>query len=154
MHQQQLRETLKPMRLQDKGAHKGALKELRERRGEMSEQMKAHLKELAQTRAERRSKRRADLSKRWGHWIEVRAHRPEFTRHAWRMARLRRIHQLAVEQKNTALVERAQKLIDKEQQRHSARLEKLKARGSSPAGSASAPSAASAPTPSPASSQE
>jgi hypothetical protein len=120
----------------------------------MSQALKDRLKELATTRAERRSKRRAEISKRWGEWVHRREFRSVFRRHAWRMARLRRIVELATEQKNPTLKERAEKLIEKEDQRYAQRLEKLKERAASAAGSAAATPSTAPPSVAPATSQD
>ncbi len=97
------------------------------------EKLKKRLEERRQTRDERREKRRNELKKKWGDIVStnVRA-RAELRRHSWRMARLNRIKALAEVDENTKIVERVEKLIEKEQQLHQKHMDKIAASSAKP----------------------
>lgn len=78
------------------------------------------------SRRERRDRRRASLAAMWGAVSTDPAGVAEFRLHAWRMARLRRIERLATELERRVPLERAGKLVTKEEARHVKHLERLK----------------------------
>jgi hypothetical protein len=123
---------------------------------------KAELKErIAAMRAnatERRKEHREGLKKRWGATLAHPACREELRHHARREAFLSRAlflaqTEVAAKDKDKFL-ERIQKLIDKENERHARAMERLKATAATAAPTAAAPEAAPAkaplPTPTPA----
>jgi hypothetical protein len=85
-------------------------------------------------RAERRKHRIEQLRKMWGDSLSVPAVREEIKMHARRMARLRRMKELAVEAKKTKVVERIDSLITKEEDRHKKHMETLKSQPAEPGG--------------------
>jgi len=110
--------------------------ELKEKRDEKKEELKEkrdELKEkwakLRETRKERRKERREEIKKKWGDLSGKPAVRAELKVHAWRMARLNRIRAIAKAEGKDAVVERADKLIEKEKARHDKHMEGLKAKG-------------------------
>jgi hypothetical protein len=126
---------------------KSRIKELREKRsaGNLSDDEKKELRKLkrkrvaqgmrkrvlkVRTKANRRKRRRLARTafvRRWGRKFHKRPRvRKELTKHASRMARLRRIRFLANKNGKEALADRAQKAIGREQMRHMARLKNLK----------------------------
>lgn len=112
------------------------VKEARERHeaNERGEEAKEEAKENRGDRAERRKHRVEELRKMWGDSLSVPAVREEIKVHARRMARLRRMKELAVEEKKTKLVERIDALITKEEDRHKKHMETLKSRPAEPGG--------------------
>ena len=118
---------------------------------------KAELKEriaaMRANAAERRKEHREGLKKRWGATLAHPACREELRHHARREAFLSRAlflaqTEVAAKDKDKFL-ERIQKLIDKENERHAKAMERLKATPAAAAPTAAAPAAAPA-TPSPA----
>jgi hypothetical protein len=119
---------------------------------------KAELKDrIAAMRAnanERRKEHREGLRKRWGATLAHPACREELRHHARREAFLSRalfLAQTEVAAKDKdKLVERIQKLVEKENERHSRAMERLKSSPATAAPAAAAPAAAPATPPSPA----
>jgi hypothetical protein len=85
-----------------------------------------------ETRKERREARREEIKKRWGDLALRTDARAELQLHARRMARLYRIRALAEEAGKTDVVERANKLIAREQARHERAMEAIRAKGGKP----------------------
>lgn len=111
-------------------------------------ELKEHLGKLRGNVAERRAQHQSELKARWGAALAMPSARQELEHHARRMARLNRALLLAeteVTKDKDKLVERIQKLIDKEQERHERAMARVKSMPSTPAASAApAPSAATA----------
>jgi hypothetical protein len=111
-------------------------------------ELKEHLGKLRGNMAERRAQHQSELKARWGAALAMPSARQELEHHARRMARLNRALLLAeteVTKDKDKLVERIQKLIDKEQERHERAMARVKSMPSTPAASAApAPSAATA----------
>lgn len=125
-------------------------------------ELEKRLAEMRANKAERRKEHREGLRHRWGAALVHPAVREELRHHARREAFLGRALFLAQTQvapkDRDKLVERIEKLIEKEEQRHMRAMERLKsmppppASAAAAAGAASAPGASAAPTPSAASS--
>lgn len=101
-------------------------REKREGRREMSAEFKARMDKLRETRKARRDAHRKDLKAKWGPLAERAPMLAELKRHAWRMARLKRMQGLAEELDKPELLARVNKLIEQEQARHAERMEQLK----------------------------
>ncbi len=113
-----LREALKDGGTADAQAVKEAKGDLKEAR-----------QKLKDTRDERRAGARTALKAKWGDdLIKKPAVRAELRLHAQRMAKLRHMKRVADSAGKKALEDRVDKLIDKEQARHPARMEALKAK--------------------------
>lgn len=112
-------------------------------------ELKDHLGKLRGNAAERRAQHQGEVKARWGSMLAMPPVREELEHHARRMARLNRALLLAeteVTKDKDKLVERIQKLIDKEQERHDRAMARFKSSPTTPA----APAAAAAPpTPAP-----
>lgn len=81
-------------------------------------------------RRERRREHRAELRQKWGDaLLRHPAVRAELRTHAWRLARLHRVRQLADAAGKKAVVERVDALIAKEQARHDKHMATLKSKG-------------------------
>jgi hypothetical protein len=103
-------------------------------------ELKERLGELKEHREQRMKEHREELKTRFGAALGAPAAREELEHHARRMAKLDRAMVLAeteVTKDRDKLKERIQKLIDKENARHEAALEKLKT--AQPAAAAAAP---------------
>lgn len=87
------------------------------------------MKKWRESRKERRSERREKYEKKWGAFAHGKPAMNEFRLHGWRMAKLRRMRLLAEEMGKKDVVERVDKLIEKEQARHEKALAKLKESG-------------------------
>ena len=112
-------------------------------------ELKDHLGKLRGNAAERRAQHQGELKARWGSVLAMPPVREELEHHARRMARLNRALLLAeteVTKDKDKLVERIQKLIDKEQERHDKAMARFKSAPTTPAASAAA---AAPPTPAP-----
>jgi hypothetical protein len=110
-------------------------------------ELKDHLAKLRETMAERRKHHQSELKARWGAALAMPAVREELQHHARRMARLNRAMLLAqteLTKDKDKVVERIDKLIDKEQERHERAMERFKSMPSTPAASAG-PAASAAP---------
>jgi hypothetical protein len=97
----------------------------------------------AQTRAKRRQDHRGELKRQYGLELLKRpAVLAELKTHAWRMARLERMQNLAEAitnaDKRKKTLARLEKLITKEKERHARQMEHLKSQGDTVAASASA----------------
>jgi hypothetical protein len=129
---------------------RGALRELLSdlKQGKIKKaDVKEHLAKLRDNMAERRKKHQAELKERWGATLAMPAAREELQHHARRSARLNRALLLAeteLTKDRDKVVERIQKLIEKEQARHERAMERFKTSPAAPAASA-APAAAAAP---------
>ncbi len=134
-----------------KGHGHGALRELLEelKSGKLKKaDVKDRIAKLRDTLAARRAEHQAELKARWGGVLAMPAVREELEHHARRMARLNRAAVLAeteVTKDKDKLVERIQKLIDKEQARHDKAMERFKSMPTTPAASAPGAAAAAAP---------
>lgn len=109
-------------------------------------ELKERLGELKEHRDERMKEHREELKTRFGAALGAPAAREELEHHARRMAKLNRamvLTETEVTKDRDKLKERIQKLIDKENARHEAALEKLKA--AQPAAAAAAPAAPATP---------
>jgi hypothetical protein len=133
----------------------GALRELLDdlKQGKLKKaDVKERLGKLRDNMAERRKKHQAELKERWGAALAMPAVREELQHHARRSARLNRALLLAeteLTKDKDKVIDRIQKLIEKEQARHERAMERLKTSPAAPAASAAVPagatSAASAP---------
>ena len=86
-------------------------------------------RKLKETREERRKSERNLLRDKWGkELLQKPAVRAELRLHATRMAKLRHMKRLADEGEKKELEARVDKLIDKENARHAARMDALKAK--------------------------
>ncbi|MCK6588080.1 MAG: hypothetical protein HUU21_38580 [Polyangiaceae bacterium] len=104
-------------------------KELREDRKEAREDKKDRIEDLRQTRKERRLDRLKKWREKWGDIANRPNVKAEVKVHARRMARLNHMRRLADANGKTELVARIDKLIEREQARHTAALERFKAEG-------------------------
>jgi len=86
--------------------------------------------EWREKRAERRHAHIEELRRRWGDSLAQPAVRAELKTHARRIARLNHMRRLAEEANKPKLVERIDKLIEKEQARHTKHMETLKSQPS------------------------
>jgi len=110
-------------------------------------ELKDHLAKLRENMAERRKHHQGELKARWGATLAMPAVREELQHHARRMARLNRAMLLAqteLTKDKDKVVERIDKLIDKEQERHERAMERFKSMPTTPAASAG-PAASAAP---------
>jgi hypothetical protein len=89
-----------------------------ERREERRDDRQERREERRGDRQERRKARREEIRQRWGDLAQRPEARAELRVHARRMARLHRIRALAQQAGKTEVVERADKLIAKERERH------------------------------------
>jgi hypothetical protein len=121
------REELKEKRTELKEELKNKQTELRNEAKEQSDELKQAIAKLRETRAERRKEARASLREKYGDLVLRTDTRDELRTHASRMARLQQIKRLADEQKNTKIVARADKLIERENTRHQKQMDALKA---------------------------
>jgi len=98
-------------------------------------------------RRERRSAQLRELRSRWGDDALKRPEvRDELREHAWRLARLKRLRELAAEKKNEKLLSRIERLEQKENERHTQAMGHQKLIAGRPTPNASgAPSAQGAP---------
>jgi hypothetical protein len=111
-------------------------------------ELKDRLGELKEQRDERMKEHREELKTRFGAALAAPSAREELEHHARRMAKLDRAMVLAeteVTKDKDKLKERIQKLIDKENARHEAALEKLKAAQPAAGAAAAAPAAPATP---------
>jgi len=111
-------------------------------------ELKERLGELKEQREERMKEHREELKARFGAALGAPAAREELEHHARRMAKLDRAMVLAeteVTKDRDKLKERIQKLMDKENARHEAALEKLKAAQPAAGAAAAAPAAPATP---------
>ena len=97
-----------------------------EQKAEYKEKLKTLHEERKASREERGKKRRAELKAELGAKALGAPIREELKHHAWRVARLRRLIELAEASDRPELKERAEKLLVQEDERHTARLAKLK----------------------------
>jgi hypothetical protein len=125
-----------------KGGHRrGALRALFEdlRAGKLKKgELKEHLVKLRANMAERRAQHQSELKTRWGAVLAMPSAKQELEHHARRMARLNRAALLAeteVTKDKDKLVERIQKLIDKEQERHERAMNRFKSMPNTPGAS-------------------
>lgn len=125
---------------------RGALRELFEelKQGKLKKaDVKERLGKLRESAAERRQQHQRELKERWGVALAVPSVREELQHHARRMARLNRallVAETELTKDKDKLVERIQKLIDKEQTRHERAMDRVKS--GTPASAVSAAAAA------------
>jgi hypothetical protein len=130
--------------------HGSALRELLHdlKQGKLKkEELKDHLAKLRDNMNERRKHHQSELKARYGATLAMPPVREELQHHARRMARLNRamlVAQTEVTKDKDKLVERIEKLIDKEQERHDRAMERFKSMPNTPAASAG-PAASAAP---------
>ncbi|HKY36215.1 MAG TPA: hypothetical protein VJN18_09770 [Polyangiaceae bacterium] len=126
------------------GALRALIEDLQQGRVKKAE-LKEHLAKLRDNMAERRKQHQVELKARWGATLAMPPVREELQHHARRMARLNRAMLLAqteLTKDKDKVVERIQKLIDKEQQRHDRAMERFKSMPNTPAASAASAAAA------------
>jgi hypothetical protein len=117
--------------------------------------LQGYLEEARKDRADRIRARRDAVRAKWGDLALRPAFRNELRLHAWRVARLRAIRQIALDESNPELAARCDALLAREERRHDRRMAALKvdpaanASGAAATGTASAGSAASAAAPNP-----
>ena len=114
---------------QDKKDLREDKKELREDRKEAREDRKERIEDLRQTRTERRKEHLKKWREKWGDLANRPNVKAEVKVHARRMARLNHMRRVADGAGKTELVARIDKLIAREQARHTAALERFKAEG-------------------------
>ncbi len=90
------------------------------------EAVQKKLEQLRETRKQRRAAHLAKIKQKWGDAVDRPAVRSELKVHAWRMARLNRIRELATAEDKKDVVARVDKLIEKEQARHDKHMDVLK----------------------------
>lgn len=112
---------------EDNGKDKGK-KEGEDQKGP-PEAVQKKLEQLRATRKERRAARLAEIRHHWGAIVAEPAVRAELKVHAWRMARLDRIRELADAEGKKDIVARVDKLITKENARHEKHMGVLKSAG-------------------------
>jgi len=127
-----------------------AMERYRDAGPEEREQMRQQDMARIQERRARHAARVAELRQSWGEEVlQDQAARQELRQHAWRVARLQRMRELAVQGNKTKVVARIDDLLKREATLHEQRLQKIRARltDAGPMPSASAPpSAPSAPS--------
>lgn len=95
-------------------------------------------------RHEQRLSKLRELRGQWGQdTLKLPAVREELEHHAWRLARLKRMRDLATEKKNDKVLSKVDKLEQKENTRHEKAMARLKSQGS-----AATPEGSAMPTPS------
>lgn len=108
----------------------------------------AELLEKARSdRNQRRGERVAQLKKTYGATLDAPAVRSELLLHAWRVARLERLMQMAEAEERSELLTRAKELLAKETARHEAELAKLAKETGAKSGEAPKPKADDTPKP-------
>jgi hypothetical protein len=133
---QKLKEKLDENRAELKEKGDKLNKELKDKRDDLNKEAndkRTDLKEaeakLRETRAERKKSDRAAVREKYGDLLTQPAVIDELRTHASRMARLNRIKELADDQKQTKITDRVNTLIDRENNRHDARMQALKDNG-------------------------
>jgi hypothetical protein len=121
------REDRKEAREEAREDRKEAREEAREDRKEAREDRKERIEDLRQTRAERRKEHLKKWREKWGDLANRPNVKAEMKVHARRMARLNHMRRVAERSAKTELVARIDKLIEREQARHTAALERFKA---------------------------
>lgn len=96
---------------------------------DLKDEWKKKHADWVEKRQERREARRAELKKLWGDLVDKPVVRAELRIHAQRLARLHRVRFLAEANGNKAALERADKAIARENERHQKRMDALKAKG-------------------------
>ncbi|HLM75915.1 MAG TPA: hypothetical protein VK459_24585, partial [Polyangiaceae bacterium] len=125
----ELREDRKEAREEAREDRKEAREEAREDRKEAREDRKERIEDLRQTRTERRKEHLKKWREKWGDLANRPNVKAEVKVHARRMARLNHMRRVADGAGKTELVARIDKLIAREQARHTAALERFKAEG-------------------------
>ncbi|MEO5729080.1 MAG: hypothetical protein ABI134_18615, partial [Byssovorax sp.] len=115
-----------------KDAREDKRDDAKDAREEKKEAHEAKHDQRAETRKDRREAHRLEVSKRWGTVLKMPEAAAELKVSARRLARLTRARAVAVEAGKTELVERADKLIARENERHTTAMERIKARGDKP----------------------
>ncbi len=109
----------------DGGATVDGMKGVEKAKGKLADARQ----KLKETREERRTTVRAGLRAKWGADLLAKpAVNAELRLHAQRMAKLHQMKNVADDADKKNLVERVDKLIDKEKARHDARMDALKAK--------------------------
>ncbi len=88
---------------------------------EIEERLAAIDAEREKTREERAKKRRAELEKEYGKKLDDATLRAELSRHAWRVARIEQLIEMAEAAGKTELAERARGLLSRESEKHQRR---------------------------------
>lgn len=96
---------------------------------DLKDEWKKKHSDWVEKRQERRQARREELKKLWGDLVDKPVVRAELRVHGRRLARLNRVRFLAEANGKTAAVERADKAIKRENERHQKRMDALKAKG-------------------------
>jgi hypothetical protein len=106
--------------------HRGAKKPLPPAAQEAREKkLTALLEKVRKDRDARRASRVAELEKKHGDRLTSPPVRNELLRHAWRVARLERLAQIAEAEGREEQLARAKELLEKEREKHAERLAKL-----------------------------
>lgn len=108
---------------------KEAREDAKEARDEAREAIKEAWKKRRENWKERRKERREEIKAKYGAITDKPAVKSELKVHAWRMARLNRMRTIAKAQDKTAVVERIDKLLEKEKARHQKHMDTLKEKG-------------------------
>ena len=112
-----------------------------------NEKLAELLEKARSDRDQRRGQRVAKLKKAYGAALDAPAVRSELLLHAWRVARLERLMQMAEAEERSELLTRAQELLAKETARHEAELAKLAKEPGAKPSETPMPKAGEAPTP-------
>lgn len=123
------REKLKDARKDAKDAKDDDKKDAKQDLKDAKKDLKDARQKLRETRKERRESLVKAAKDKWGDLVKKPRVREELRTHARRIARLNQMESVAKENGKDELVERIQKLRDKENARHDKRMEAFKAKG-------------------------
>lgn len=123
------REKLKEARKDAKEAKDEDKKDAKQGAKDAAKELREARQKLRETRKDRRQQTVQAAKDKWGDLVKKPAVRAELRIHARRTARLNHMESLAKENGKDDLIERIQKLREKENARHDKRMEALKAKG-------------------------
>lgn len=103
--------------------------ERRDERADKKDDIKDAAGERREKRQERRKERRDKLKEKWGDLVSKAPVKVELAKHGRRVARLERMLAVAEEEKKDDAVKRIKELLEKENARHTKKMEKLKEKG-------------------------
>jgi hypothetical protein len=113
-----------------KGAAQEVKKDLQQAAADVSKEVREWRDKLRATRQERRAEERKAIRDKWGALVDKPRVREELTRHARRMAYLNYMERLAKDlKKKDSVVDRVEKVRDREKARHEKRMDALRAKG-------------------------
>lgn len=123
------KDKLKDARKDAKEAKGDDKKEAKDEAKDAKKELREARKKLRDTRKERRQDTVKAAKDKWGDLVKKPKVRAELSLHARRMARINHMESVAKESDKDKLLERIQKLREKENARHDKRMEALKAKG-------------------------